>query len=205
MKFHDDAMKACVGLNNISLTHSAGWKEDNELLSFVDSLQQDFPITDEQVKEFLAAHPKIEVPNKYKTPDWLFKKQEQPSSDLDEAAEKYADKEYPDEASCGQWGTGDYEPPVDMEYPREVAKDSFKAGAEWQYQKDREEFAKIKAKTWCEGFDAHKEQMLKDAVEADVNTYIDLAAGKSWAEFVVRMPTKELGDKVRMVIIKEDE
>ena len=53
------------------------------------------------------------------------------SSDVDEAAEEYANKEYPDEASCGQWGTGDYEPPVDMEYPREVAKDSFKAGAEW--------------------------------------------------------------------------
>lgn len=52
-------------------------------------------------------------------------------SNIDEAAEKYANKEYPDEASCGQWGTGDYEPPVDMEYPREVAKDSFKAGAEW--------------------------------------------------------------------------
>ena len=79
---------------------------------------------------------------------------EQPSSsDLDEAAEKYANKEYPDEASCGQWGTGDYEPPVDMEYPREVAKDSFKAGAEWQYQKDRGEFAKLKAKEWMSGYD----------------------------------------------------
>lgn len=52
-------------------------------------------------------------------------------SNLDEAAEKYANKEFPDEPSCGQWGTGDYEPPVDMEYPREIAKDSFKAGAEW--------------------------------------------------------------------------
>lgn len=61
------------------------------------------------------------------------------------------------------------------------AKKYFKAGAEWQ-----------------------KEQMLKDAVEADVNTYIDLAAGKSWAEFVVRMPTKDLGDKVHLIIIKED-
>ena len=60
-------------------------------------------------------------------------------------------------------------------------KDAFIAGAEWQ-----------------------KEQMLKDAVEADVNTYIDLAAGKSWAEFVVRMPTKHLGDKVRIIVIKED-
>ena len=51
--------------------------------------------------------------------------------DLDEAAGKYANREYPNEPSCGQWGTGDYEPPVDMEYPREIAKDAFKAGAEW--------------------------------------------------------------------------
>ena len=58
---------------------------------------------------------------------------EQPSlpSNIDEAAGKYANKEFPDEPSCGQWGTGDYEPPVDMEYPREIAKDAFKAGAEW--------------------------------------------------------------------------
>lgn len=37
-KFHDNAMKACPGLNNIALTHSAGWKEDTELLAFIDSL-----------------------------------------------------------------------------------------------------------------------------------------------------------------------
>lgn len=57
----------------------------------------------------------------------------QPSlpSDVDEAVEKYANKEFPDEPSCGQWGTGDYEPPVDMEYPREIAKDSFQARVEW--------------------------------------------------------------------------
>lgn len=58
---------------------------------------------------------------------------EQPSlpSDLDEAAEKYGNKEYPDEPALEQWGTGDYEPPVDNEYPREIAKDAFRAGAEW--------------------------------------------------------------------------
>ena len=52
----------------------------DELLSFIDSLQQeqpDFPTTDEQIKEFLATHPEIKVPEKYKNPDWLFKKQEQ--------------------------------------------------------------------------------------------------------------------------------
>jgi len=51
-------------------------------------------------------------------------------SNLDEAAEEYANKEYPDEPCIGRWGTGDYEPPVDNEYPREIAKDAFKAGAE---------------------------------------------------------------------------
>lgn len=50
-----------------------------------------------------------------------------------------------------------------------------------------------------------KEQMLKEAVEADVNIYEDLAAGKSWAEFVVEMPTNNLGDQVRIIIVKEEE
>lgn len=57
--------------------------------NLIDSLQQehpDFPTTDEQVKEFLATHPKIKVPEKYKNPDWLFKKQEQPEVDLEKAS-----------------------------------------------------------------------------------------------------------------------
>lgn len=36
----------------------------------------DFPTTDEEVNEFLETHPKVEVPEKYKTPDFVFKKQE---------------------------------------------------------------------------------------------------------------------------------
>lgn len=42
-KFHDDAMKACIGLNNIAITHSAGWKEDTELIAIITSLQQEQP------------------------------------------------------------------------------------------------------------------------------------------------------------------
>ena len=60
-------------------------------------------------------------------------------SDLDEKTEEYANKEFPDEPSCGQWGTGDYEPPIDMEYPREIAKDSFKAGAQWIVEQLKQE------------------------------------------------------------------
>lgn len=56
-----------------------------ELLSFIGSLNRrsipDFPITDKDIKEFLATHPKIKVPEKYKNPDWLLKKQEQPDTE----------------------------------------------------------------------------------------------------------------------------
>lgn len=62
-----------------------------ELLPFIDSLPQhlpDFPTTDEEVEAALASIPKVELPDKYKTPDWLFKQQEQPEVDLDKFAEK---------------------------------------------------------------------------------------------------------------------
>lgn len=64
----------------------------DDIIYFLDSLQQeqpDFPTTDEQVKEFFATHPKIEVPEKYKNPDWLFKKQEQPEVDLEREVKSY--------------------------------------------------------------------------------------------------------------------
>ena len=58
-----------------------------ELLPFIGSLNRrsipDFPITDKDIKEFLATHPKVELPEKYKNLDWLFKKQEQPEVDLE--------------------------------------------------------------------------------------------------------------------------
>lgn len=50
-KFHDDAMKACAGLNHIALTHSAGWKEDSELLAFIDSLPEESCKESLQVQE----------------------------------------------------------------------------------------------------------------------------------------------------------
>ena len=58
---------------------------------------------------------------------------------------------------------------------------------------------------FLEGAEWAREQMLKEAVEADVNTYRDLASGKSWAEFVVEMPTNNLGDKVRVIVLKKED
>lgn len=61
---------------------------------------------------------------------------ERHSEDLEEAAEKYDESE--------SWR---YEA---LKYPR---RDAFEAGAKWQYQKDRYEFAKLKAKEWMSGYD----------------------------------------------------
>ena len=62
-----------------------------DTIDFIDSLQQeqpDFPTTDEEIEMFLATHPKVEVPNKYKTPDWLWKQQEEPEVDLEKIIEQ---------------------------------------------------------------------------------------------------------------------
>ena len=67
---------------------------------------------------------------------------EQPSSsDLDEAAQKVEDYyDVGDEHGYLYCHRGDI-------------KDAFIAGAKWKYQKDRAEFAKLKAKEWMSGYD----------------------------------------------------
>ena len=54
-----------------------------KIKKLINSLQQEqpeFPTTDEEVETTLASTPKVELPDKYKTPDWLFKQQEQQES-----------------------------------------------------------------------------------------------------------------------------
>lgn len=57
---------------------------------------------------------------------------------------------------------------------------------------------------FIDGYNLSREQMMEEAVEADVNIYRDIVVGKSWAEFVVEMPTNNLGDKVRIIVVKKD-
>ena len=78
--------------------------------------------------------------------------------------------------------------------------------AEWQYQKDRGEFAKIKAKTWCEGFDACKAKMMEGAVECVVCAGME---GNKWimtyiGSYESMLTTCKAGDKVKLIICKED-
>lgn len=58
----------------------------------------DFPTTDEEVNKFLETHSKVEVPEKYKTPDFVFSKQEYESHSIiskDTTSVKPAEDEFP--------------------------------------------------------------------------------------------------------------
>lgn len=95
--------------------------------------------------------------------------------------------------------------PVLLPKYKELLTYLFIAGAKWQKQHDAELIEIAYNDGITIGMTKQKEQMMKEAVETDVNTYRDLVAGKSWAEFVVEMPTNNLGDKVRIIILpKED-
>jgi len=117
----------------------------------------------------------------------------QPSEDLEEAAENYIAPIENDEGL-------DY-----INFNGRDIKDAFIAGSEWRYQKDRREFAKLKAKEWSDGYDEGiakgKEQMLKDAVEGvaqpdDCEIWINLVGyGYKFND----------GDKVKIIIVPDKE
>ena len=57
-----------VDCYELTARHFAQWQKGQK--------PEDFPTTDEEVNEFLETHSKVEVPEKYKTPDFVFSKQE---------------------------------------------------------------------------------------------------------------------------------
>lgn len=127
--------------------------------------------------------------------------QEQSSlpSDLDEAANKFGFKETHERLMEGEITRKN-----ERMFRWQIEK-AFKAAAKWQEEKDQEIIKLAEDHAFLAGADWQKEQMMKEAVEADVNIYRDIAAGKSWAEFVVEMPTNNLDDKVKVIIIKKEE
>lgn len=161
------------------------WQKARAYLSSRPKSSDNWKPSDEQMKAFLATHPKIEVPEKYKNPDWLFKKQEQPELDLE------IERIVKDEEKF-----------MKFQVRHQLIGYVARHFAKWQYQKDREEFAQIKAKTWCEGFDACKEQMMKDAVEGEI---IKDNRGNNVVRAGVFNKDFEYMDKVRIIIVKEDE
>jgi hypothetical protein len=113
--------------------------------------------------------------------------QEQPEMDLEKEIDRFED-----------W----METYNQADYPTSfTTRDIARYFARWQYQKDRGKFAQIKAKTWSEGFDACKEQMMKDAVEGKI---IFLLNGDV-AINIGDTDEYKLGEKVCVIVLpKED-
>ena len=115
--------------------------------------------------------------------------------ELEEAAKEYATK-WHKRPDGSEWKSI---------FPKAAIRD-FIAGAEWRYQKDRGEFAKLKAKEWSDGYNEGivrgKEKMMEEAVEGYVNYYED-SGGILMAEAQVGCPYHN-GDKVKIIVIKEE-
>lgn len=164
----------------------------------------------------VANLPTGQISNHYELKDWgLFQIPEKETADEwdghtpQEAAErlhKYLTLEEPEvdeelNKAAEEYATDTF--PISEEtYVDYRVKCAFIAGAKWQYQKDRGEFAKIKAKTWCEGFDAHKEQMMEEAVEGevvkDINNKLAVTAKN------INIDGLKFGEKVKVIVIKEE-
>lgn len=160
---------------------ASGYKIEayNELLSFISSLESEKPIN----------HTTVTVLDKYLNPVEITE-DEKPMNlkGLEEEIERY----FPESAFDTGWNYDDMQ---------EAARHF----AQWQYQKDRREFAKIKAKTWCEGFDACKEQMMENALhgwlDEDNEPPYDLNVV---CEEKIPFGKFKHGDKVKLIIVKED-
>lgn len=86
-------------------------------------------------------------------------------------------------------------------------KDDFKAGADFQYQKDRAEFAKLKAKEWQDGYEAGVEQMTKQGISLNATVITINGRLTLWAPDEIVQPNLgprvKNGDKVIVQIRRE--
>lgn len=86
-------------------------------------------------------------------------------------------------------------------------KDAFKAGAEWQKQRDAELIEIAYNDGITIGKTKQKEQMMKDAVEGEVSAVI-LRENRDEVHYAVTYPEGEgphsITSKVRIIIVKED-
>ena len=205
ISFHNKAINSCTGLNNISLTHAAGLKEDEELLSFISDLEKSEKPEADLEKEIEISirllnglHTLEDNKSWYKGRYEELKELARNFYDLgcSRTAEKYDEIEY-----NRQRASGSSEIPKDLEEAaEEYAKehsfhpcdydvtpyDCFKAGAKWD-----------------------KEQMMEEAVEKSVCLVPSAELGRlfepSVSLFGDELKGYVLGDRVHIIIVKEDE
>lgn len=128
---------------------------------------------------------------------------DEPDKSLEEAAEEYRRESYRKSVMPNTDG------PI-PEYGGNV-KDAFIAGAEWQKEQDVTEMVQSENplsvayanRCFENGKQAMKEQMMKDAVEADV---FDFSSNLPRPYAHISLPPNKYhtGDKVRIIIVKEE-
>ncbi len=124
---------------------------------------------------------------------------EEPDKSLEEAAEEYRQGEV--DTGCDYIDDSD----GDSLYHSACLADAFIAGAKWQAEKCDEETSKLlyaeRQTAYINGWDDHKEQMMKDAVEGEVVKDI---SNKLAVTAKINLDGFKFGDKVRIIIVKED-
>ena len=155
------------------------------------SNSKDFPTTDEEMAKFLATHPKVELPEKYKTPDWMFEKSEKSvPADLEEAGVEYSKK-------------------VSDGHNYRDLRVGFIAGAKWQKEHDAELIEIAYNDGITIGMTKQKEQMMKEAVEGHILGEIRNQEDEPYeiyaeSDFLPLNGKFKMGDKVKLIIVKED-
>ena len=143
--------------------------EQRIILSFLSTLKEqpvkDFPTTDKEMADFLATHKPVQVPDKYKTADWIFK--EQPVSEgFDREFSKFSND-------------------VDAEHPFPICMDEYEDFARHFYELGRQSKGNIEICphfTKSKSFSMRKEQMMK---EARKSTKKPLALGREIAKKIL--------------------
>lgn len=112
--------------------------------------------------------------------------EEKPSEDLKEVAEEWAENE--------AYGKPDAE--------FEMAYKGFIAGAQWQAEQNDKDLSEKIAAAYQLGLANKEEQMMKEAVEGTVHNF---SSNKPHPTVLVDAKGFNQGDKVRVIIVKEDE
>ena len=96
--------------------------------------------------------------------------------------------------------------PVGENLSKDLAQ-LFISGALWQMKQEQETIELAEDHALLAGRIQMKEEMMREAVDADVNTYEELPSGKSYVEFVADIPASRFKkrNKVKLIILKDDE
>lgn len=130
--------------------------------------------------------------------------EEPASEDFEEAFDNYYDDTWDEHGGIAMVVNNCH----DIWFPSQATSDFFKAGAEWQKQKDDKHIGDLQWEAYIKGEQETKQQMMKDAVEGTVKYEIGSAeipqCDRRYQVLSDPAPitNAKLGDKVKIIILK---